>query len=836
MFLKRTLISGVAAVALFSTTLIQADAAGVSQGVYHSKQSITVNGNAQTLNQLNVNLTQPYTTVDVGINSPFNKLATVNSLATAHTQVNHHVVGAINASLFHFSNGYPSYLLTKGKQIQHVGAVSTQSNDFMHTPAAFGMTADNKGKIGTYTLSPTIEHNGKSVVMTSLNRERNMNESILFTSSWPYETTRTNGTGLEVIVATSQSAEGGMALGEKVTGKVVGIRANGDPQPATVPVKSRGFVLSAHGSEVDKIRNMKVGDAVSISYNVDSAWRDSKFMLASGPLLVQNGKVDMTIDYNSSKALRRTARTAVATDASGKMVYFFTADSGLRGKSTGMTMKEFAEYMVSKGAYTALNLDGGGSTTMVTRKPGNVYPTLANRPSESTDRSVSAILEAISTAPYDVAATISASQEQAGQVGIGASVGFKVDSALDQYLNVRSVDQSKVELLGVSNGIGKIENNRFVGVKAGTGTVTVGYEKAKVNVAVTVTDSIDEIVFNPSALTLGTNESLSFDVSGKLKNQNVIFNSDAIKLSASGAGTLKGKTFTAGAKEGTATITATYGSKKKVVPVTVTDQPVQLGSFESLSGLDASGIRASASASVEKNIQAHDGNASVRLDYDFTANKEGISAAYLNWTSGLPLSSNPKELGVWVYGDGNKHWLRGSLLDAKGKEVIVDFTKEDGLDWTGWKYVTAKIPASASAPLMLQRIYVAERSSDKKDKGFLLFDKLQVRYSDKAHQERAFQPSASARTEAKDKMFTVKFTQPMDASYFTDGYVYVEDEFGVRQAVTVSKTDDARKVSVKAPAAGYASGKGYRLVVTHFAKNARGVSMVKDSVTEFKVK
>ncbi|WP_040287338.1 phosphodiester glycosidase family protein [Sporosarcina koreensis] len=839
MSFKRTLLSGIAAVALFSSALLPAaDAASVSQGVYHTKQAVKVNGYPQTINQLNVNMAKPYTTVEIGLNNPFHKLATVNSLATAHTQINHHVVGAVNASLFHFKNGYPSYLLMNDGIIQHIGAVSTNYNDFMKTPAAFGVTNGNRGKIGKFTLSPTIEHNGKSVTMTSFNRVRNDNESILFTSTWPYATTRTNGTGLEVVVTTTKSVEGGFALGEKVTGTVTAIRPHGEKDPAAVPANGKGYVLSAQGTEAAKIRDIKMGDKVSIAYSVDDTWKDARYMLASGPLLVQNGKVDMTIDPNSLKAKQRTARTAVATDKTGQYVYLVTADSGVRGKSSGMTMAEFANHLVSIGAYNALNLDGGGSTTMVTRKPGNVYPTLANRPSGSIDRSVSAILEAVSTAPYDKAATMTASQAEPGQVGIGASVGFKVNAALDQYLNVvRSIDQKKVELLAVSNGIGRIENNRFIGEKAGKGSVRVGYENAVTDVPVTVTDSIDDIDLSPSVLMLGTGESIELKASGKSKDQAVIFNPDAISLMASGGiGTLDGKVFTAGAKEGTGTITATYGRTKKTVQVTVTDQPVSLSSFESDSGLKATGIRAEASLAAEKSIQARDGKASVRLNYDFTANKEGISAAYLNFTGGLPLASRPKELGVWVYGDGNKHWLRGSLRDGNGKETVVNFTAEDGQDWTGWKYVTAAIPASAPAPLTLDKIYLAERSSAKKDKGFLLFDQLQARYSSKPHQERAFQPSASARAERQDKTFTVKFTQAMDPAYLTDRYVYLEDEFGARQTVTVTPAaSDARKVTIQAPAAGYAKSKNYRLVVTHFAKNKQGVTMVKDSITEFKV-
>ena len=69
------------------------------------------------------------------------------------------------------------------------------------------------------------------------------------------------------------------------------------------------------------------------------------------------------------------------------------------GYSNGATLTDLASYLISKGAKYAINLDGGGSTTMVVRQPGQEAPKLANRPSEGSERRVSATLQVINSAP-----------------------------------------------------------------------------------------------------------------------------------------------------------------------------------------------------------------------------------------------------------------------------------------------------------------------------------------------------------------------------------------------------------------------------------------------------
>lgn len=316
----------------------------------------------------------------------------------------------------------------------------------------------------------------------------------------------------------------------------------------------------------------------------------------------------------------------------------------------------------------------------------------------------------------------------------------------------------------------------------------------------------------------------------------MIFNPAAVNWTTAGSiGSLNGTIFTSGSSQTSGTIVGTYGTAKVTIPVVISTAPLALGSFESTSGLTAESIRGTASLSTEKILQPKDKSASVKLSYDFTAYKEGTSAAYMTWNSSFSIPAQPKRIGVWVYGDGANHWLRGSLTDATGKESTVDFTEDDGLNWTGWKYVEAEIPSTTVAPIKLNKIYLAELTSTQKNRGAVWFDQLQAVYHSGNTNEQAFTPSSSARLVPKNKQFTVTFNQTMNTNTFTSKNVYVEDKYGNRQNVTVEKGSDDTKLVVTAPSTGYESGKNYRLVVTHFVPNAKGIKMKRDSITEFKV-
>jgi exopolysaccharide biosynthesis protein len=100
------------------------------------------------------------------------------------------------------------------------------------------------------------------------------------------------------------------------------------------------------------------------------------------PLIIDHGRVSDEL-MTFPRAGERQPRTAVGVSADGRTVFLLTVD-GRRGASRGGTLLEVAEVLLDLGVYRALNVDGGGSTTMFVASEGG----LVNRPSERSERVV----------------------------------------------------------------------------------------------------------------------------------------------------------------------------------------------------------------------------------------------------------------------------------------------------------------------------------------------------------------------------------------------------------------------------------------------------------------
>ena len=100
--------------------------------------------------------------------------------------------------------------------------------------------------------------------------------------------------------------------------------------------------------------------------------RGATYGLALGPLLLWHGEaVDTELAEGSSKP-RRHPRTAVGLDSSRGKMWLLVADGRQQGVSEGATLDELKEMLKNLGAVDALNLDGGGSSTLVARVNGTL--------------------------------------------------------------------------------------------------------------------------------------------------------------------------------------------------------------------------------------------------------------------------------------------------------------------------------------------------------------------------------------------------------------------------------------------------------------------------------
>jgi exopolysaccharide biosynthesis protein len=94
-------------------------------------------------------------------------------------------------------------------------------------------------------------------------------------------------------------------------------------------------------------------------------------------------------------------RTCAGVSKDGKKVYFLAVDGRDASYSNGMSYEELSKCMLALGAYNAINLDGGGSTTFFIRNTPEFIVNrfeIRNRPSDTAgERAVANGLLLIST-------------------------------------------------------------------------------------------------------------------------------------------------------------------------------------------------------------------------------------------------------------------------------------------------------------------------------------------------------------------------------------------------------------------------------------------------------
>jgi hypothetical protein len=106
-------------------------------------------------------------------------------------------------------------------------------------------------------------------------------------------------------------------------------------------------------------------------------------VLSGRPQLVRNGIAQTQFDCNDAItiACQRAPRTAVALTPSGNTLLLVVVN-GWQSASSGLTDAELAQFLKDRGAYNAVALDGGASSTLV------VNGALGNTPSDGVERSV----------------------------------------------------------------------------------------------------------------------------------------------------------------------------------------------------------------------------------------------------------------------------------------------------------------------------------------------------------------------------------------------------------------------------------------------------------------
>jgi len=288
-------------------------------------------------------------------------LETVSSMATRYG-----ALAAVNSGYFRTTGTYRGDSV--GIEVLD-GKILSESNN---ARAAVGLI-DRRGRQELFFGHVKFE--GKVIAglnvnhaINGLNRPRADNELIVFTPEF-HRTTLSEPNGLEIIVRRD---------------RVVDLRdLKGS---STIPAD--GLVISTSGSARDwALKNLRPGARVRLDLNLSpvepdqaASLKQATSIIGGGPQLIRGGRIEIT---NAAEKILLSfvsdghPRTAIAKLKSGQIL-LVTVDGRQPGESIGMSLTMLADLLIEFGAVEAINLDGGGSTTMVIRNK------LVNKPSDAT--------------------------------------------------------------------------------------------------------------------------------------------------------------------------------------------------------------------------------------------------------------------------------------------------------------------------------------------------------------------------------------------------------------------------------------------------------------------
>ncbi len=280
----------------------------------------------------------------------------------------------INASFFSTKTGVPmGHVISDGK------IMSKDSS----TLQSIGFAADGTAFIAPLAIDVNLHTESGDVGVANVNKYNVLSlPGISYYNTDFGDQTRND---VESLSVTAEIIEGDLAIGKTqkavVTGKFV--------YQGGLALAPGQIILSINTDGVYEyhyniLNSLEVGDEIELTTSAtgDERWANVVNGLGSeGETLIENGVVSTSLPKGAAP------RTAVGITAEGKVI-FYVIDGRQSGHSYGVQLKTLAARLSELGCVDAINLDGGGSTTIMGVYPGSDELSVLNSPSDGNLRPV----------------------------------------------------------------------------------------------------------------------------------------------------------------------------------------------------------------------------------------------------------------------------------------------------------------------------------------------------------------------------------------------------------------------------------------------------------------
>lgn len=430
-----------------------------------------------------------------------------------------------------------------------------------------------------------------------------------------------------------------------------------------------------------------VGDTLVAHDATVPPLHDIATAIGGGPLLVRDGAPFADPDGpGGGEFLKHIPASGAAVTRDGRLL-LFEVDGRQADFSVGLTRPEFAAAMIAFGALDGMALDGGGSSTIVVRRPGDRDAQVRNSPSDGVERKVADGLFIYSDAPAGPASRLVVYPQSIRAFG-GARVPLRV-AAIDRAGHPAAVTGRLLER--ISPRLATVANDVLVaGSRPGSGTLYVERGDLSTAVPVKIVDDAARIDILPYAPNVKKNGHIRLSVRAYDAQGYPIALPDDVRWSASSGKIAADGTLLAAQQD--AVVRVRLGRSTAETRVTVGDhaQTLEIGK-----ALHFETIPRGGPGSMDLGAPC---DGCIALQYDFTGDER---AAYLSGRVALPGVS--LALGMDVLGDGKGEVLRVAFENAINERVALTAAR---VDWSGWRRVTVRLPASLAQPATLRSIYV----------------------------------------------------------------------------------------------------------------------------------
>ncbi|MGY4721479.1 phosphodiester glycosidase family protein [Naumannella huperziae] len=565
---------------------------------------------------------------------------------------------------------------------------------------------DGKAAVQSLMSGATVEAGGETSEIGSVNSPSFAGDSLAaFTPIWgTYPIGR--------LVGESEPVRIVMISGGRVSANTTdrGAIASGDAVP------DDGAVLVGRGRAADRLAGLAVGTEAKLTIR---ASEDVDLAVGGSQRLLTDGRVTEDNEVTA-------ARTAIGVNRDGTAIKVITVD-GRSADAHGMTIQELARFMSDLGMWNAVNLDGGGSTTLVARPAGTDDLQVINRPSDGKQRADSNALVFRSAArgssptgrvlrpELEPAAGLPEPAAHGVLPGLSRTlIGTGLDANLAATPAGRPVIRARAGLVRVEDTerSGPYDRTVVRGNRPGTTTVIYGAGRDATSAELRVFGDLQRIEASATLVPLGSAADTSavrvtgIDADGNrvpVENRDIeVAASDGLTVERDGLAEL-----VIGAREGaqSGTVTIAVRGKETTLGVTVGHDDREVADFADPADWKVGTARATGSLG---SATGPEGGPALALDFDFTTST-ATRGMYAVPVTPIELPGQPRSVSLWIKGTGKGEWPR--LQVTRGDQTS---TNLDGalIDWTGWRKVTFPVPAGTAYPLQLTAIRFMETRSN----------------------------------------------------------------------------------------------------------------------------